>query len=44
MKKKTNEEKEKIYELTGLTFQIRLTHHTFNLHRESLIIKKKETN
>jgi hypothetical protein len=44
MKKKTNEEKEKIYELTGLTFQIRLTRHTLNSHRESLIIKKKETN
>jgi hypothetical protein len=44
MKKKTNEEKEKKYELTGLTFQIRLTRHTLNSHRESLIIKKKKTN
>jgi hypothetical protein len=44
MKKKTNEEKEKKYELTGLTLQIRLTRHTLNSHRESLIIKKKKTN
>jgi hypothetical protein len=44
MKKKTNEEKEKKYELTGLTIQIRLTRHTLNSHRESLIIKKEKTN
>jgi hypothetical protein len=36
--------KKKKYELTGLTFQIRLTRHTLNSHRESLIIKKKKTN
>jgi len=41
MKKKTNEKK---YELTGLTLQIRLTYHTLNSYRESLIIKKKKTN
>jgi len=44
MKKKTNEEKEKKYELTVLTFQIKLTHHTLNSHRESLIIKKEKIN
>jgi hypothetical protein len=40
------EEKEKKYELTGLTLQTRLTRHTLNSHRESLIIKKekKQTN
>jgi hypothetical protein len=32
--------KEKKYELTRLTLQIRLTRHTLNSHRESLIIKK----
>jgi hypothetical protein len=31
-------------ELIGLTLQIRLTRHILNLHRESLIIKKKKTN
>jgi hypothetical protein len=35
-RKKTNEEKEKKYELTVLT------RHTLNSHRESLIIKKKK--
>jgi len=44
MKKKTNEEKEKNYELTVLTLQIRLTRHTFNSHCESLIIKKEKKN
>jgi len=29
-------------ELIGLTFQIRLTRHTLNSHRDSLIIKKKK--
>jgi stress response protein YsnF len=38
MKKKTNEEKEKKYELTELT------RHTLNSYRESLIIKKEKTN
>jgi hypothetical protein len=33
-------QKEKKYELTGLTLQTRLTRHTLNSHRESLIIKK----
>jgi hypothetical protein len=42
MKKKTNEEKEKKYELTVLTLQIMLTRHTLNSHRESLIIKKEK--
>jgi hypothetical protein len=36
--------KKKKYELTGLTLQTRLTRHTLNLHRESLIIKKEKTN
>jgi len=31
-----------IYELIGLTLQTRLTRHTLNSHRESLIIKKKK--
>jgi hypothetical protein len=46
MKIKTNKEKEKKYELTGLTLQTRLTRHTLNSYRESLIIKKekKQTN
>jgi hypothetical protein len=36
----------KKYELTGLTLQTRLTRHTLNSHRKSLIIKKekKQTN
>jgi hypothetical protein len=42
MKIKTNEEKEKKYELIGLTLQTRLTRHTLNSHRESLIIKKEK--
>jgi len=38
--------KKKNYELTRLTLQTRLTRHTLNSHRESLIIKKekKKTN
>jgi len=44
MKKKTNEEKEKKYELTVLTLQIRLARHILNSYRESLIIKKEKTN
>jgi hypothetical protein len=38
--------KKKKNELIGLTLQTRLTHHTLNSHRESLIIKKekKQTN
>jgi len=41
MKKK----KKKKNKLTGLTLQTRLTRHTLNSHRESLIIKKeKKTN
>jgi hypothetical protein len=40
MKKKEKQ----IYELIGLTLQTRLTRHTLNLHRESLIIKNKKTN
>jgi hypothetical protein len=36
--------KKKKYELIGLTFQTRLTRHTMNLHRESLIVKKKKIN
>jgi hypothetical protein len=36
--------KKKIYELTGLILQTRLTRHTLNSHRESLIIKKKKIN
>jgi hypothetical protein len=38
MKKITNEEKEK-NQLTGLTFQTRLTRQTLDLCRESLITK-----
>jgi len=34
--------KRKKYELIGLTLQTRLTRHTLNSHRESLIIKKKK--
>jgi len=34
--------KKKKYELTGLTLQTRLTHHTLNSHRKSLIIKKEK--
>jgi len=36
--------KKKKYESTGLTLQTRLTRHTLNSHRESLIIKKEKTN
>jgi hypothetical protein len=36
--------KKKKYELTMLTLQIKLTRHTLNSHRESLIIKKEKTN
>jgi hypothetical protein len=36
--------KKKIYELTVLTLQIRLTRHTLNSHPESLIIKKEKIN
>jgi len=38
--------KKKKNKLTGLTLQTRLTRHTLNSHRESLIIKKekKQTN
>jgi len=43
MKKKTIEKRKK-NELIGLTLQTRLTRHTLNSHRESLIIKKKKTN
>jgi len=39
MKKITNEEKEKKYELIGLTLQTRLTRQTLDLCRESLITK-----
>jgi len=39
MKKKTNEEKEKKYELTELTLQTRLTCQTRNPCHESLITK-----
>jgi Zn-finger protein len=38
-RKKTNEEKEKKSELTGLTLQIRLTHQILDSCRESLITK-----
>jgi hypothetical protein len=38
-KKKTNEKKEKKYELTGLTLQTRLTRQTLDSYRESLITK-----
>jgi len=34
--------KKKKYELTRLTLQTRLTRHTLNSHRESLIIKKEK--
>jgi hypothetical protein len=44
MKKKTNEEKEKKSESTGLTHQTRLTRQTRDLCHESLIIKKKKFN
>jgi len=36
--------KKKKNKLTVLTLQIRLTRHTLNLHRESLIIKKEKIN
>jgi hypothetical protein len=36
--------KKKKYELTGLTLQTRLTRHTLNSHRESLMIKNEKTN
>ena len=36
--------KKKKYELIGLTLQTRLTRHTLNSHRESLIIKNEKTN
>jgi hypothetical protein len=39
MKKKTNEEKEIFFELTGLTLQTRLTRQTLDSCRESLITK-----
>jgi hypothetical protein len=39
MKKKTNEEKEKKSELTGLTPQTRLTRQTWDSRHESLITK-----
>jgi hypothetical protein len=39
MKKITNEEKEKKFELIGLTLQIRLTRQILDLCRESLITK-----
>ena len=39
MKKKTNDEKEKKSELTGLTLQTTLTCQTFDSCRESLITK-----
>ena len=38
-RKKTNEEKEKKYELTGLTLQPRLTRQTWDSRLESLITK-----
>ena len=44
MNKKTNEEKEKKYELIRLTLKTRLTCHTLNSHYESLIIKKEKIN
>jgi hypothetical protein len=34
--------KKKIYELTGLTLQTRLTHKTWDSCHESLITKKKK--
>jgi len=34
--------KKKIYELTGLTLQTRLTHQTWDSCHESLITKKKK--
>jgi hypothetical protein len=39
MKKIINEEKEKKYELTGLTLQTRLSRQTLDSCRESLITK-----
>jgi hypothetical protein len=39
MKKKTNEEKEKKIELTGLTLQTRLTRQTLDSRCNSLITK-----
>jgi len=39
MKKITNEEKEKKFELIGLTLQTRLTRQILDLCRESLITK-----
>ena len=42
MKKKTNEEKEKKFELTGLTLQTRLIRQTLDSCRESLITKLKK--
>jgi hypothetical protein len=39
MKKKPNEEKEKKYELTGLTLQTRLTRQIWYSCRETLITK-----
>jgi hypothetical protein len=39
MKKKTNEEKEKESELTGLTLQTKLTYQTCDSRHESLITK-----
>ena len=43
MKKKTNEEKEKKSELTGLTLQTKLTCQTRDSCHESLITKQKKT-
>ena len=39
--KKTNEEKEKKFELTGLTLQTRLTRQTWDSRHKSLITKQK---
>jgi hypothetical protein len=39
MKKKTNEEKEKKFELTGLTLQTRLTRQTYDSRHKSLTTK-----
>jgi hypothetical protein len=39
LKEKTNEEKEKKYESTGLTRQTRLTHQTWNPCHEGVITK-----
>ena len=44
MKKKTNEEKEKKSELTGLTHQTRLIRQTCDSCHESLITKQKKLN